>query len=169
MDLRYLQRLIDFHYWARDRMLAAVATLTVKQYVRPVGNSFPSVRDTVNHLYRAEWVWFSRWQGASPTAFPPEDQLPDLETVAAEWQALEHQLRGYVGALAETDVSRVFEYRLINGTPGRSPFWEMVVHLVNHSTYHRGQVTTLLRQHGARAPESTDMITFFRTVADAPR
>ena len=69
MTRAYLQVLLDFHYWARDRMLAAVAALTPQQYEQPMGNSFSSVRDTVNHIYQAEWIWFSRWNGVSPTSF----------------------------------------------------------------------------------------------------
>ncbi len=169
MDLAYLRLLVDFHYWARDRALAAAAMLTPEQYARELGSSFPSVRATLNHSYMAEWAWFSRWQGTSPTAFPLQEQLPDLDTLRTTWSAQEASLRAFVASLGDEDVTRVFEYKLINGNPGRSQFWEMVVHLVNHATYHRGQLTTMLRQLGAKPPESTDMITFFRAVGDAPR
>ena len=60
------------------------------------------------------------------------------------------------------ELDRVIEYRLMSGKAGASPLWQLVAHLVNHATYHRGQVTTMLRQLGVPAPKSTDMITFFR-------
>ena len=53
MNPDYVALLVDFHYWSRDRMLAAVDALTPAQYVQPMGNSFSSVRDTLNHLYGA--------------------------------------------------------------------------------------------------------------------
>jgi uncharacterized damage-inducible protein DinB len=56
----------------------------------------------------------------------------------------------------------VFEYKLMSGHPGKSPFGQMLAHVVNHGSYHRGQVTTLLRQLGAAPPKSTDMITYQR-------
>jgi uncharacterized damage-inducible protein DinB len=59
-------------------------------------------------------------------------------------------------------VARVFEYKLMSGASGSSRFAEMLTHVVNHGSYHRGQVTTLLRQLGAAPPKSTDMITFYR-------
>jgi uncharacterized damage-inducible protein DinB len=161
MSRDYLLQIIDFHYWARDRVLTAVDALTPEQYERPMGNSFSSIRDTLNHVYLAEWIWYSRWKGVSPTTFP-SDPLPDLATLRARWSDLERNVRAHLDDAGEQGLSRVTEYRLMSGKEGASPLWQMVAHLVNHATYHRGQVTTLLRQLGAAPAKSTDMIAFFR-------
>ena len=161
MTSDYPRVLIDFHYWARDRVIAAVEALSAEQYARPMGNSFSSVRDTLNHTYGAEWIWYSRWNGESPTGFPTED-LPDPATLRARWSDLEGKVRAYLGAAGPEGLSRALDYRLLSGKSGTSTLWEMVVHVVNHATYHRGQVTTLLRQLGAAPAASTDMITYFR-------
>jgi uncharacterized damage-inducible protein DinB len=161
MTREYLDLLVDFHYWARDRVLAAVAALDSEQYARPLGSSFSSVRDTLNHLYFAEWVWYRRWHGESPRGMPSVD-LPDLATLRATWSEHEAKLRAFVRGLDEAGVARVLDYTLFSGQAGSSPMWQMVVHLVNHGSYHRGQVVTLLRQLGAKPPQSTDLITFFR-------
>ena len=168
MNNEYLRLLIDFHYWARDRALSAVELLTVEQYAKPMGSSFSSIRDTLNHIYGAEWIWFSRWNGVSPTSFPT-DELPDLATLRTKWSELEGKVRALVDAAGEEGMNRVIEYRLMSGTPGASPLWQMVVHVVNHATYHRGQVTTLLRQHNAVPSKSTDLITFFREMTTAAK
>ena len=157
-----LMRLVEFNYWARDRVLAAVGALSAEQYTRDLGNSFRSVRDTLVHVYSAEWVWLQRWQGASPTSPLSVDDYPDLETLTRAWHLLERDLREFVGALDVAGVEKVHDYRLLSGQPGRSVLWQMVQHVVNHGTYHRGQVTTMLRQLGAAAPKSTDLITFYR-------
>ena len=164
MNLAYLKLLIDFNYWARDLVMTAVGALTAEQYERDLGNSFPSVKDTMNHLFHAEWVWHSRWTGVSPTAMP-DIPLPDLPTLNARWAEHEAKIRSYVNSLGEDDVARAYAYKLFNGKDGSSRFWEMVAHLVNHGSYHRGQVTTMLRQLGAAPPASTDMVRFFRTRA----
>ena len=161
MNLSYAQTLLDFHYWARDRVMAAVQPLTAEQYERPMGNSFSSIRDTLNHVYLAEWIWYSRWNGESPTAFPSID-LPDLSALRTQWSDMEGKVREYLDSAGESGLNRVFEYRLMSGKPGASPLWQMVAHVVNHATYHRGQVTTMLRQLGVAPAASTDMITFFR-------
>jgi uncharacterized damage-inducible protein DinB len=65
--------LIDYNYWARDRVLDAVTTITPEQFVRPMGNSFSSVRDTIAHICAAERIWISRLKGENP----PEIQKPE--------------------------------------------------------------------------------------------
>jgi uncharacterized damage-inducible protein DinB len=157
-----LALLVDYNYWARDRVLAAVEPLTPEEFTRDLGNSFRSVRDTLVHIYFAEWVWYSRWQGRSPTSPLPADMFPDLVSVRTAWVDHEKLMRAFLESLEEDGVRRVIEYRLLNGQPGASPFWQMLQHVVNHGTYHRGQVTTMLRQLGAAPPKSTDLITFYR-------
>src|SRR5947207_6684323 len=74
-------RLVDYHYWARDRMLAALAPLPAGHYIKNLGNSFPSIRDTVVHTYGAEWVWYSRWIGDSPASLPNPEDFPALYAI----------------------------------------------------------------------------------------
>jgi uncharacterized damage-inducible protein DinB len=157
-----LQTLLDYHYWARDRVLAALEALTPEQYSRDMGSSFRSVRDTVVHIYSADWIWFRRWQGESPAALIKADTFADLAGLRDAWQVLEGQVRAHVAGLGADEIDRVTEYRLLNGQPGASPFWQMLQHVVNHGTYHRGQLTTMLRQIGAAPPKSLDLIAFYR-------
>ncbi len=157
-DLRIL---LEFNYWARDRMLAPVAALPADQLLKPLGSSFSSVRDTVVHIYSAEWVWCERWHGSSPTSPLNPLDYPDVGTLAAAWRQLETRVRGFVEGLGDEGIARAIEYRQMNGQPFSSPVWQMVQHVVNHGTYHRGQVSTLLRQLGG-APASTDLIAFYR-------
>ena len=161
MDRDYLHTLLEFHYWARDRVFSAVELLGEQQYAQPLGSSFASVRDTLNHIYLAEWVWYSRWNGVSPSAFP-SDEIPNLSSLRSRWTELEGKVRTYLADAGESGPNRVIHYRLMSGKEGASPLWQMVAHVVNHATYHRGQVTTMLRQLGAAPAQSTDLITYFR-------
>jgi uncharacterized damage-inducible protein DinB len=162
VTLQELQGLVDFHYWARDRMLDALEPLTPEQFSRDMGNSFRSIRETAAHTYAAEWIWHQRWIGASPTALPTADLFPDVPTLRATWSALEAEIRSLLDSLGDAGIDRVFTYTLLNGTPGATPFWQMLQHVVNHGTYHRGQVTTMLRQVGASPAKGMDLITFYR-------
>ena len=161
-DLRIL---IDYHYWARNRMLDAVAALTPEQYSRDLGSSFRSVRDTLVHLYSAEWAWYQRWQGTSPTHMLSPDQFPDVASLRKDWVEHEARTRAFVDGLDEAGVTRVIEYKLLSGAAGSSPLWQMAQHVVNHASYHRGQVTTMLRQLGAAPAKSMDMIGYYRETA----
>ena len=162
MNVRDIHTLVDFHYWARDRMLEAVDRLTPEQFTRAMGNSFPSVRDTVVHIYGAEWIWHLRWRGETPKAMPVPDAFPDVAAVRRAWDEHEQKMRAFVQDLDDPRLERVIEYKTMAGQQGASPLWQMLQHVVNHASYHRGQVTTLLRQLGAAPPKSTDMITFYR-------
>ena len=163
MNLADLKTLLDFHYWARDRVLDAVQALTPEQFTRDMGSSFRSIRDTLVHLYSGEWAWYQRWQGASPTAMLAADGFPDVSTLRAAWAAHETRMRAHLEACGEEGLTRVVEYRSLNGQPGASIFWHMLQHVVNHASYHRGQITTMIRQLGLPAPESMDLIRFYRT------
>lgn len=162
MNLQDLRTLLDFHYWARDRALDAADGLTPEQFLRDLGSSFRSVRDTLTHLYSAEVNWHSRWQGVSPTTMLSPEQFPDVASLRAPWQDHERRMRAFVEGLGEEGIGRTFEYKMLDGRPGATVFWQMLQHVVNHGSYHRGQVTTMLRQLGAKPARSMDLIAFYR-------
>jgi uncharacterized damage-inducible protein DinB len=166
MTFDALQTLVDYHYWARDRLLPAVEALPEEQLRRPLGNSFSSVFDTVVHLCGADWIWRSRWEGVSPMALPKPDTYDDLGSVCAAWQDEERRIRAIVARLGPEGITRPIEYQAWDGRWQAQPFWQMLQHLVNHGSYHRGQVTTMLRQMNAPAPKAMDLIAFYRERAN---
>jgi uncharacterized damage-inducible protein DinB len=165
MNLADLNTWLDYHYWARDLALDAVAPLTAEQFTRQVESSFKSVRDTLAHTYGAEWVWYNRWTGNLSATMPKYDSWPDVTAIKKAWLDHEVRMRTFVTDGGEAGVTRVYNYKSLAGQPTSSQFWEMLVHVVNHGSYHRGQLTTLLRQLGAAPPKQMDMIAFFRTRA----
>lgn len=155
--------LIEYHYWARDRMLDALDVLTPEQYNKDLASSFTSVRDTVVHTYGAEVNWYLRWVGNSPTAFPAVSEFPDIASIRAAWREHEQKVRLLVDSLASANqLDRVLRYRTFDGQEMESVFSHMLQHVVNHATFHRGQVTTMLRQLGAAPPKPQDLIRFYR-------
>jgi uncharacterized damage-inducible protein DinB len=166
MTLQDVQALVDYHYWARDRLLKAVEPLTPEQFTKELGNSFSSIRDTLVHLCGADWIWVSRWEGVSPGALPGTSGFDDLPSVRAAWAEQERRIRTLIDRLGEEGIQGTFSY-MRNGQPHANVFWQMLQHLVNHGSYHRGQVTTMLRQLGAAPAESMDLITFYRERAAA--
>lgn len=162
MTAQDVRALLDYHYWARDRVLDAVGQLDHAAFTAPRESSFSSIRDTLAHTYFAEWAWYSRWQGRSPSAFPALDQFADVDALSAAWREIERQVRAFIEPMSDADLTRVIEYRLLSGAEAASPLWQMVQHVVNHASYHRGQVTTMLRQAGAAPARSMDLIAFYR-------
>jgi uncharacterized damage-inducible protein DinB len=165
MNSRDISSLLDYHYWARDRILDATSAISIADLLADRANSFASIRDTLAHTYFAEWAWYSRWQGNSPTALPDANQFQTVDGIRTAWNDLERQLRAFIDPLDDAGLEREIQYRLLSGIEAITPLWQMVQHVVNHASYHRGQVTTMLRQAGAEPPKSMDLIAFYRTRA----
>jgi uncharacterized damage-inducible protein DinB len=164
ISLDAIRELFNYNYWARDRQLEGCHALSEEQFLRPMGNSFSSVRDTLAHMVYAEWIWSERWLGRSPTkveaqAFAAET-FPNLTVVGERWESLEHDVRKYLAALEEALLQHPLTYTNTKGERWTYPLGETLFHVVNHQTYHRGQITTLLRQLGAAAPEVDYLVKF---------
>jgi uncharacterized damage-inducible protein DinB len=158
--------LYDYNAWANRRALDAAANLTPEQFTKPLGSSFGSVRDTLAHILGAEWIWLERFQGRSPASLPDVSQYSEIDTLRERWTEQEGRLLNFVGKLTQEDLDRVMEYKTLKYGVYRNPLWQSMQHLVNHGTYHRGQITTLLRQLGAQ-PILTDLMHFYRERAVA--
>jgi uncharacterized damage-inducible protein DinB len=155
-----IRQLFDFNRWANDRISAACAALPVEALRRDLGSSFPSVLATLTHIAASEWVWLERWNGNSP-AWPPAWVVEDHAGLERHWSAVTRAQLAFVEALTDDGLQRVIEYRNLNGDAFAAKLWQLLRHVVNHSTYHRGQIVTMLRQLGATAP-STDLVVYYR-------
>ena len=161
-----IRTLYDYNAWANRRSLDAAAALTTEQFTKPLGSSFSSVRDTLAHIYGAEWIWLERFQGRSPASLPNATQFADIQSLGERWGEHTPRLLNFVRGLTQSDLDRVLEYKTLKFGVYRNPLWQSMQHVVNHGSYHRGQVTTLLRQLGAR-PILTDLMHFYRERAEA--
>jgi uncharacterized damage-inducible protein DinB len=162
-EIRYL---FDYNDWANRRSIEGASQLSDEQFIKSLGSSFPSVRDTLLHICSGEWVWLERCQGRSPAAFPEVSKIKTISALRAHWTPQAEQLRAFTQGLIPSDLDRVMEYKTFNFGIYRNPVWQSLQHLANHGTYHRGQVTTLLRQLGAK-PMFTDLMHFYREGAAA--
>jgi uncharacterized damage-inducible protein DinB len=160
MNRQDILTLFDYNAWANTRVLGAVESLPPEQFFRDLGNSFPSVRDTLAHILGAEWIWLRRWHGESPSQGLPAADFPTAASLRGRFSAVEGERRAFLDTVSEERLARPFTYRDMAGNQHVLPLVHSLAHVVNHGTYHRGQVTTLLRQLGA-TPVSTDMSRFF--------
>jgi uncharacterized damage-inducible protein DinB len=163
-----LRTLFQYNAWADRRLLDACAALTNEQFTRNLGSSFSSVRDTVAHLYGAEFVWNERIQGRSPTSLVSGAGFPDLASVRAKLEEMDQFYIDYVSKLTQQDLDRIMRYKTFSGEEFSNPLWQSLHQLTNHASYHRGQIVTMLRQLGVK-PVSTDLIGFYREQAAAAR
>jgi len=162
MTLADMHQHFAYNKWANLRTLEAIAALTPEQFTRDLGSSFPSIRDTAAHIASAEWIWLRRWKGESPTSHPDwATKHASLDVIQSKFAAIEAERAAWLETLTDADLDQVLVFRLLNGQDDRQRLSAQLLHLVNHSTYHRGQIAGMLRQVGA-SPVPTDFIAFKR-------
>jgi uncharacterized damage-inducible protein DinB len=166
LDKTDLGRLLTYTEWANHRMLRATATLSVDDWKRDLSGSHGGVRGTLVHIYWAEWVWLERWKGLPNPARTDEGGFADVTVLSERWRVLNEHRQAWYRTLPPSAASEPLHYRLMNGTESISPLSQLVQHLANHSSYHRGQVIAMLRMLGAKAV-GTDLVTFDREHPEA--
>ena len=151
-----LRGLLAYTIWADRQVLESLAGLPEEELARDTGTSFGSILGTMSHLLGAEQVWLARFVGAPLEHLPSAADYSDLPTLAGGFTEFWPQLEVFLASLAEEQVATDFAWVNYKGESHSAPFRQVVLHFVNHSTYHRGQVTALMRQAGY-APPSTDL------------
>jgi uncharacterized damage-inducible protein DinB len=161
MNIAYIRKLYEYDRWANARTLGTVEKLRDEQFRRDMSSSHRSIRDTLVHILSAERVWLARWKGGSLAAHLDPSKFSSVAALGAGWEEMERSMGIWLGSLTDELLQGVVSYATFGGQPQAQPLWQQMAHLANHSTYHRGQITTMLRQLGAE-PVATDLIVFFR-------
>lgn len=159
MNIAEVKRLVAYNEWANARLLRTVAKLGDNQVTRNLEGSFPSIRDTVSHIVTTEWMWLRRWKGESPFSLPEWSVASYPELLRNKLDEIETERASFLSSLRDHDLKREISYRNLKGEPWTYSMSDLFLHLINHSTYHRGQVATMLRQVGA-TPLPTDLLVF---------
>ena len=160
MNREDIQLLYRYNRWANATVLKAVTPLNPEEFGRKLGGSFPSVREALVHIMGAEWVWLRRWKGVSPPALLNPAEFPDLGSIKARWPEVESEQMDFVEKITDASLKEPLKYVNLKGQAYQYPLGQAMQHLVNHGSYHRGQVTNFLRQLGAE-PVATDLLVYF--------
>ncbi len=155
-----IQLLYKYNRWANAQVLSAASRLTEEQFTKDLLSGHRSVRGTLTHILAAERGYLMRWKGISPRASFDPMNFPNLNSLRMKWAEVEREQMDFVNGVTDESLESVVAYVNTKGEEWRYPLWQMMQHVVNHSSYHRGQVATLLRQLGAE-PAPTDFLIFF--------
>jgi uncharacterized damage-inducible protein DinB len=161
MTVGEIKSLFDFDRWATDRTLESVSAVPEEEYFRDLKSSHGGIHGTLVHTYSASWLWLARWNGIVPAASDEAGTASNLEVLKTRWDAYREDLRRFLEGCTESRLSAPLSYRDKKGNPHAEPLYQQMQHVVNHGTYHRGQVVTMLRQVGA-TPQATDLVAFYR-------
>jgi uncharacterized damage-inducible protein DinB len=163
MDSQACVHQLRFSAWATRRVLDSVAPLPADELHRKTGSSFGSIHDTLVHIFQADSIWWDRLMLKATADLSVYDPPAEYGEFVARWLALHDTYVGWGNGLGAGEWDRIVPHRNIKGEPFEAPVWQIVLHVVNHASYHRGQITTLLRQLG-REPVGTDLITYYRSL-----
>ena len=151
---------LDYHAWASRRLLDATDQLTPTELSRDFKTSDSSVLLTLAHVCAADRIWLARVRGESPGDFiRPEDRHLGFRT--KEWPVIQQGWKQWAAPLTDQDTGTRLSYRDLKGNAWEQPFWQIVLHVVNHGTHHRGQLAGFLRAMGHNPPP-LDLIAYYR-------
>lgn len=157
-----LETLFDYNYWANRKILDTAEKARLDQLQEPVGLSWNSIFETLVHVLNAERAWRFRVAEGTPPPSPlsPTD-YPDLAALRAAWNEEEAAMRAYLSGLTADDPDSIIAYRTFNGNTFESILWQILVHVVNHGTQHRGEVAHFLTVLG-HSPGDIDFSRYFQ-------
>jgi len=153
---------LDYSAWASNRMVDAASQLTEEELCRDFRTSDKCVVNTLAHAFAADRVWLGRIQGNPPATFI-DDKDRQLDALKTEWPALQSRWKQWAAALNDQDVLANISYKDLKNNSYQQPLWQILLHVVNHATHHRGQVSGFLRAMG-HTPPPLDLIAFYRSL-----
>ncbi|MFN0205941.1 MAG: DinB family protein [Planctomycetota bacterium] len=160
MQTKELLRHVEYNAWATRRLQPAITSLSFDEFHKNFGGSFGSIHGTCVHLAGVAELWYSRWNGTSPLKLASADAFPqDAAQLFERWNRIDAEIVHFVRSLA--DPAREISMTNTSGKSFIHSYSDMILHFVNHQSYHRGQLTLYLRQLGKEAP-AQDLIYYIR-------
>lgn len=160
------ENLYAYNRWANERTIAACRGLTAEEYERKIGGGWPSVRDTLVHIGSATKAWHERFLGDSPSRLLTGADVPDLDSAARLIEEADAALTRFVLATPADLRNDILAYTNLQGAVKKVPYWAVFRHAVNHASYHRGQISTMIRSMG-KDPKPTDLV--FWAIVNTPQ
>jgi len=155
--------LYSYDDWANKKLLTTVSQLENEEFFRDLSSSFKSIRDTMVHILGAEELWLSRWMGEQGRTLLNPDDFPTDTSLADRWDDYRNQINSFILSLTEENLTLEISYKNLKGIPYSLELWRQMLHVANHSSFHRGQVVTMLRQL-KKQPPSLDLISYYNGV-----
>ncbi|MDP9076572.1 MAG: DinB family protein [Bacteroidota bacterium] len=163
MTKQYFTALAAYNSWANDKAMDWLSQISDEQWEQTLTSSFSSLRQTAVHIASAEKIWVDFWTKApTPTYLSShfdgaKNELLDI------WKTASAEMHNFIKNCPEENFTDVVTFVYPSGGLGQLHYWQTFAHSINHSTYHRGQLVTLLRQNGSTKFSSVDLATYYLT------
>ncbi len=156
-----LLRYAMYNIWANQRIIVLLNGLTDEQLDRDLGGSFP-LRKTIYHIWDAESIWYQRLQLISPVVRPAGDYNGSWPEFVQQFARQSEMLKDLIAVASDAKLAHTIEYHHSIKGICKSRVEDVILTVFNHSTYHRGQIVTMLRQSGVTKIPPTDYIEYTR-------
>ena len=157
-----IKELAAYNNWANHKMTEWVNQLTEDQFEKEIVSSFSSIKKTCMHIWSAQEVWICRLEGIGFDTKYLRNESITRTNLMNNIMNSSNRLKIFSDKLSETDLQKDLNYQNLKGENFSNKIYGVLTHVFNHSTFHRGQLVTMLRQAGFTELSSTDLISFFR-------
>ncbi|HEX2608577.1 MAG TPA: DinB family protein [Flavisolibacter sp.] len=157
-----IQQLSSFNLWANQLMVEAVKTLPVEKQLQTIPSSFESLQKTIIHMWDAESIWWQRLKLSERIDIPSTTFAGNTSEAGDQLIQLDRQWNDWISGAQEHILKHVFLYQNSKREQFKQPIYQMLLHLFNHNTYHRGQLVNMLRQLNIEKIPQTDFIVWAR-------
>ncbi len=163
-----LQQYASYNLWANKIITQKINEVTTDIIHKEMNSSFSSIYKTILHLMDVESIWWQRLKLQEHVEWPGKTFDRTFEILSKELLILSKQWYDWVQNANEVNITHVFGYQNSKKEFFKQPVYEMLLHLFNHQTFHRGQIVTMLRQNGIEKIPATDFIIFSRSKPAIP-
>jgi len=156
----YILQVYDYTYWANRRYFTVAESLTEEQLDRMQGHSWGDIHAMLVHMMSSEWVWLQRWDGTPPKAHLNKNDFPTLASLKERWNKVEAGMRAFIESQTEASLESKITYSNFNGETFNVPLYQMLMHVANHETHHRGELAAMFALMNVPHPEE-EVIQYF--------
>lgn len=157
-----LENYTDYNLWANTKITDALRIIGPSLIDKEIASSFTSIRKTTYHIWGAEELWWKRLHGESLAKVPAMDFSGSYDEAVKHFLTVSKKFAELVKEKDENYLQTSNTYKDTRGNTWTNPHWQMIMHCMNHSTFHRGQLVTMMRAVGITTIPATDMIVYFR-------
>ncbi|RZJ49181.1 MAG: DUF1572 domain-containing protein [Flavobacterium sp.] len=161
MTKKYFTELANYNNWSDKIIIEWLKQINEEQWEQPITSSFSSVKQTAVHIVSAKKVWIDFWTKVPDPVYLSTEFNGTKNELIAIWQKASDDLQYFIEKYPEENYQQLIHVLYPNGKEAKMIFWQTFPHFINHATYHRGQLVTLLRQAGFTKFSNTDLFTYF--------
>ena len=161
---KYFTELANYNIWANTIAIDWLNQISDEQWEQVSISSFSSIKQTAIHIASAEKVWIDFWKKMPDPVYLSTEFKGTKNDLIQIWENASAGLKNFITNFPEEKFLQQVTFKYPGGGEGQMEFWQTISHSINHSTHHRGQLVTLLRQAGFTKFSSIDLATYYRMI-----